>query len=242
MTVRKRGRGYHRTTAHSHRSKSEACYRAIDISEKESSLRGVITGFDDDPGKTCITMRVMFENGENYDYLAPEGLAIGDHINEGVKAALKIGNIKPLSELPEGTPIFNIEQAPGDGGRMVRASGGAGYIVSKNDGEVMVKLPSKAVRKFLSTCRATIGMLAGGGRPEKPLVKAGAGKMKANARGHYYPIVRGVAMNPVDHPHGGCQHHAGKATTVSRNAPPGAKVGHIAARQTGRRKKLKVKV
>ena len=119
----------------------------------------------------------------------------------------------------------------------MRATGSNAYIVSKTGNKVIVKYPSKKTRAFHANCRATIGKACGGGRTDKPLVKAGNKHKKERARGHLYPVVRGVAMNASNHPHGGSQHHSGSSTTVSRNAPPGRKVGHIAAKRTGRKKR-----
>jgi len=106
----------------------------------------------------------------------------------------------------------------------------------------MVKLPSGATKLLKDACRATIGVVAGGGRIEKPFLKAGKKFHWMRAKGHKYPRVRGVAMNACSHPFGGGRHqHPGKPTTVSRHAPPGRKVGHIAARMTGRKEKKTVR-
>ena len=101
---------------------------------------------------------------------------------------------------------------------------------------VYVKLPSKATVVLSNECRAQLGVIAGGGRLEKPMLKAGNNHYKKKAQNRLWPVVRGVHQAAYSHPHGGKQHHAGKPTTVARSASPGSKVGHIAARQTGRRK------
>ncbi|MFA4907991.1 MAG: 50S ribosomal protein L2, partial [archaeon] len=150
---------------------------------------------------------------------------------------ITVGNIMALQELPEGCPIFNIERIPGDGGSLVRASGLYGLVMSKEKNRVFVKLPSGKIIALNPAARATIGCSAGGGRKEKPMVKAGTAHMLAKARGRAYPVVRGVAMNPPSHPFGGSQHHPGKSKSTARSAPPGRKVGAIASKRTGRRKK-----
>jgi large subunit ribosomal protein L2 len=233
IVSRKRGSGGHRYTAPSHRYKSNARYR----NDVDGSMRGVITEFVDDPSRTGVLMVVKFEDGVETTYLAPEGVYVGQEIWQGKGVNVQIGNVLPLGGIPEGTPIFNLEGVPKDGGEVIRGSGSAGYIVSKERGKATVRMPSGGTKRLDTNCRATVGVSAGGGRLEKPFVKAGRKMKKERARGHWYPRVRGVAMNAINHPHGGSQHHAGKSTTVSKNAPPGRKVGHVGARRTGRRKK-----
>ncbi len=136
-----------------------------------------------------------------------------------------------------GGPGFNIERIPGDGGSLVRASGLYALVMSRERNRVFVKLPSGKMIALNPMARATIGCSAGGGRKEKPMMKAGTAHFLAVARGRAYPVVRGVAMNPPSHPFGGSQHHPGKSKSVARGAPPGRKVGAIASKRTGRRKK-----
>ena len=141
--------------------------------------------------------------------------------------------------MPEGTIICNVEEKAGDRGAIARASGDYAIVVAHNPdaGITRIKLPSGSKKVIPSTCRATVGQVAGGGRTEKPLLKAGAAYHKYKAKRNSWPKVRGVAMNPVEHPHGGGNHqHIGHASTVRRDAPPGQKVGLIAARRTGRLK------
>ncbi|MBN3037462.1 MAG: 50S ribosomal protein L2 [Candidatus Diapherotrites archaeon] len=227
--TQRRGRGAARYTAPSHRFKSEAKY-------KPGNLEGVVTDFEKDASKTTVMMKIAWKDGTDSYYLAPEGVFTEQGVVQGT-GPVNIGNILPLASIPEGTPIFNIENVPGDGGKTIRSSGTNGIIINRVGDKVNVKLPSKKIMVFNAQCRATVGIAAGGGRLEKPLLKAGNAVKKNRARGHRYPHVRGVAMNPVNHPHGGKEHHTGKPTTVSRNAPPGQKVGHIAARRVGRKKR-----
>jgi large subunit ribosomal protein L2 len=148
-----------------------------------------------------------------------------------------VGNVLPLAKVPEGCPVFCIEKSLEDGGTMVRSAGLYGLVMSKTDKSGLVKLSSGKMTQVPLECRATIGCVAGGGRKEKPLVKAGAKFHLMRARRHHYPGIRGVAQNAVDHPFGGSGHHAGKSKSTSRNAPPGRKVGAIASSRTGRRKR-----
>ncbi|QQG39862.1 MAG: 50S ribosomal protein L2 [Candidatus Aenigmatarchaeota archaeon] len=166
--------------------------------------------------------------------IASEGVATGDTVSVGA-GETKPGNVLPLAQIPEGVPIFNIEAQPGDNGAYARSGGSFAFIVSKSAG-VVVRLPSKKTRTFNPSCRATIGTPAGAGRKDKPFVSAGARFHYMKARGKAYPVVSGDKMNAVDHPFGG-RTKKGIPKTVSRNAPPGAKVGSIAASRTGRRKK-----
>jgi len=162
----------------------------------------------------------------------------GQFVYCGKKATLTVGNVLPLEHLPEGTVICNVESFLGDRGSIARASGESAVIIGHNPetNKTRIKLPSGAKKSVQSQCRAMIGVIAGGGRTEKPILKAGTQYFKYKAKGRaLWPIVRGVAMNPVDHPHGGGNHqHIGHPSTVSRYAPPGQKVGLIAARRTGR--------
>lgn len=142
----------------------------------------------------------------------------------------------PIGLCPEGTIVSNVEEKPGDRGSLGRASGNYVIIISHSPDENLtrVKLPSGAKKVLSSNARGVIGVVAGGGRIDKPLLKAGRAYHKYKVKRNSWPKTRGVAMNPVDHPHGGGNHqHIGKASTISRNAVPGQKVGLIAARRTG---------
>jgi large subunit ribosomal protein L2 len=199
-------------------------------------LRAQVMDLVDDPARSCLLALLRYEDDVEVPLPAAEGLAVGDTIEEGSGAGMGLGSIMPLSEIPEGYPIFNIEAGFGDGGSAVRASGACAFVVSKAGGKVLVKLPSGAMRHFDGRCRATIGCVAGGGRLEKPLLKAGKGHYRNIARGHWYPMVRGNKMNAYDHPFGGKQHH-GAITPKGVGGAPGQHVGSFGARRTGRRKR-----
>ncbi|HDN83410.1 MAG TPA: 50S ribosomal protein L2 [Candidatus Altiarchaeales archaeon] len=237
IIAQRRGKGSPRYRAPSHRFKGDIKYPPL--TPEFWNIAGQVLELEDDPGRTAPLARVLLENFKEIKIIAPQGLSEGDFIYIGDDAQPKVGNILPLGKIPEGTPVYNIEKNPGDGGKFVRASGSSAYIVS-HDRELnltYVRLPSKKVVAINSNSRATVGVVAGAGRKDKPFVHAGQAYYAHKARNKKYPKVRGVAMNAVNHPHGGSHKHKGKPTTVSRNAPPGAKVGHIAARRTGRKKK-----
>ncbi len=212
-------------------------YIDLDDEQKEGVVKGQVVDLINDAGRTAVLAEVLFENGLREYTIAAEGLSVGQEIQCGKKADLDIGNVIPLKELVEGCPVFNIEKSPSDGGIFIRSSGLYGIIVTKDKKNVYVKLPSGKTIQLNPDCRATIGCVAGSGRKEKPFIKAGAKYHAMKARRKYYPIVRGVAMNAVSHPFGGSQHHPGKSKSISRHAPSGAKVGAIASKRTGRKKK-----
>lgn len=239
ITQQRRGSGSPTYVSPSHRYKVDLRYRSYDDLEKTGVLRGQVMHFVDDPVRDALLMKVKFENDETGYLLAPEGIAIGDYIEAGVQSKLTIGSVMPLYCMPDGAYLFNIERTPGDGGKLVKAPGSYATLISKEGGIAYLKLPSKAVVTLSSECRAQLGVVCGGGRLEKPLLKAGTAFYKYNARNRLWPIVRGVHMSAYNHPHGGKQHHAGKPTVVARSTPPGGKVGHIAARSTGRKKSKK---
>jgi large subunit ribosomal protein L2 len=201
------------------------------------SKRGVVVEIFHESGRSAPIALIKLEDGTEFYNIATEGLKIGQIIEIGSNVSPLIGNIVTLRNIPEGTRICNIELRPGDGGKLVRTGGSYAILTGKSSTHAVVTLPSGKQKTILLDARATIGMVAGGGRLEKPLLKAGNSYYKWRAKARKWPRVRGVAMNAVDHPHGGGSHQSeSKPTTVSRRAPPGRKVGHIAARRTGRRK------
>lgn len=240
LNQQRRGSGSPSYRSPHSRYKVDLIYRTYDDVEKTSVLTGTVIGFLDDPGRDAILMEVRYENNETVHLLAPEGIALGDEIDIGAQGRLNPGSVLPLYRIPDGAYIFNLERHPGDGGKLVRAPGSFAVLVSREGDQVFVKLPSKTTLVLSNECRAQLGVISGGGRLEKPLMKAGAAHYKYRARNRLWPKVRGVHKAAYSHPHGGKQHHAGKPTTVSRGAPPGSKVGHIAARSTGRRKGRRV--
>lgn len=184
---------------------------------------------------TAPLARIKLPDGDTQLIVATEGLSVGSKIYIGDNVELRPGNVTQLGNIPEGTAINTVELRPGDGGKIARSGGNSCLVESRVGDKVRVRLPSGALKEISANCRATIGVLAGHGRDEMPLRTAGAAHYKAKAKGKLYPHVSGVAMNPVDHPHGGGNHQAVHGpNSVARSTPPGAKVGLIAPRRTGR--------
>jgi large subunit ribosomal protein L8e len=228
-------------TSHVRTRKGAAKLRQLDYAEKNGYVKGVVKEIIHDPGRGAPLATVAFRDPyryklRKYKYIAAEGMYSGQFILAGKKAPLKVGNILPLSEMPEGTVICNLEEKAGDRGSVAKCSGNYCTIISHNPEtkKSRVRLPSGNKKTLNSACRAMVGLVAGGGRPDKPMLKAGRSYHKYKVKRNCWPRVRGVAMNPVEHPHGGGNHqHIGMPSTVSRYAPPGRKVGLIAARRTG---------
>ena len=212
-------------------------YVMPDEHQAEGILRGQVIELVTDKGRTGVLAEVLFEDGQREYVVAAEGLRQNQWIEYGSKAELQVGNVMPLKMVPEGCPVFAIEKHSGDGGTLIRSAGLYGIVMSKDRGKAFIRLPSGKNVIVEEACRATIGCVAGGGRKDKPFMKAGARFHYMKRRRRHYPGLRGVAMNAVDHPFGGSQHHAGKSKSTSRKAPPGRKVVAIASSRTGRRKK-----
>lgn len=190
-----------------------------------------------EPARSGPLARIEYDNGLIGYLPAVEGLEVGSSITFGTGAEMQHGNVLPLGSIPEGSTICNIERLYGDGGELVRAGGGSAILFAHTPAGSVIRLPSGRSITLNKNCRATIGKIAGGGRLEKPLLKAGNNFWKHKSKGQIYPRVRGIAMTSVYHPFGGGRHqHPGKSTSTSRNAPPGRKVGHIAPRKTGRKR------
>jgi len=186
---------------------------------------GVVVSIEHAPGRTAPLARVHYGNKEVL-MIAPDGLQIGQRVTVG-GYNIDRGNTLPLGSIPEGTLVYNIESFPGDGGKFVRAAGTTAVIVSQA-ARTVVQLPSGQFKTLDPKCRATIGVVAGAGRTDKPFAKAGKKVLAYRSISKSPFFVRGVAMNPVDHPHGGGAHqHVGRPSTVSWHAPPGRKVGRL---------------
>ncbi len=202
----------------------------------EEKLIGVVEGIKHERGRVAPIAQIKV--CDRYYYLpAVKGLTVGSTIEIGPKASMNVGNVLMLKEIREGSAICNIEKRPGDGGKMVRAAGTYAILFSQSGDNSIIKFPSGKTVLVKGVCRATVGIVAGSGFGEKPLMKAGANYHKMAAKIKLYPRMRGIAMAAVHHPFGGGRHqHPGKSTSTSRNAPPGRKVGHIAPRKTGRKR------
>ncbi len=243
IRVQRRGRGGSTFRASTHKRVAPAQYPPK-ITPKESfetSINGVIEKLVHDPGRGAPLAFVRFENGETCYTVTPEGVFKGQQISLGGKAPAEVGNILPLGKVPEGTMVCNLELRPGDGGKMAKSSGAYATVVGHTPQGTMIKLPSGRIRYVNDRCRATIGVVSGAGRTEKPFLKAGEKFHLMKAKGHKYPRTRGRAMVAAVHPYGSSKRSARKVTTTSHGAPPGQKVGLIAARGTGQKKKRRTR-
>ncbi|MEM2915821.1 MAG: 50S ribosomal protein L2 [Candidatus Woesearchaeota archaeon] len=228
-----RGKGGPAYRALSFRYKSDSKLRA----PTEKLLQGTITDFVHCPGHSAPLAEIEYEDGETCLLIAPEGAKIGDKVFIGAGAEIAPGNVLSLKDIPEGTPVYNIELQPGDGGRFCRSSGVFARIVAKTANYVTLLLPSKKLKNLHADCRAIVGIVSGGGRVEKPFLKAGTKHHKARARNKRYPRQSAAAQNAVDHPFGNKRtSRKAKQRAVGHFAPPGRKVGKFWPKRTGRRK------
>lgn len=229
LIQQRRGRGTAKFRSPSHRHAGE-----IRLPEKEGV--GEVVDLRHAPGRIGPVAEVSFE-GEKTTMIAAEGMWVGQEIKNGRTIPIAPGNTTELRNMPEGTLVYNIEGRPGDGGKFVRSSGTAATVVSRGD-KVVLLMPSGSFKTFDPRCRATVGVVAGGGHKEKPFGKSGKKFHAYKSKSKAYLTVSGVAMNAVDHPHGGGSHqHVGKPSTVSRNAPPGRKVGHLSPKKRNKKRK-----
>lgn len=229
LIQQKRGKGSPTYRRHS--------FRSPGVAKRESRGSAVILSLLHSNLHTAPLARVRYEDGADGLIIVPEGILVGQRVEIGAEAGLALGNTLPLKSLPEGSLIYNIEGRPGDGGKFVRSSGGVARIVGKSPSKIIVQLPSKKRKPFNPDCNATLGVVAGGGRKEKPFLKAGIKFHRVKARNKYWPKVSGTAMNAVDHPFGGKRtSRKGRPTIAPKNAPPGRMVGMIRPRHTGRNK------
>lgn len=186
MTIRHRGGGHKRR------------YRIIDFKRDKFGIPAKVASIEYDPNRSARIALLNYVDGEKRYIIAPLGLKVGERVNSGPEAEIRVGNFLPLMRVPLGTIVHNVELKPGKGGELVRGAGSGARVVAKEGRWVQLKLPSGEVRNFPSKCGATIGTV---GNPDHEKVSFGAaGKSRWLGR---RPKVRGVAMNPVDHPMGG---------------------------------------
>ena len=186
ITMRRKGGGH------------KAKYRIIDFKRNKSDIAGTVERIEHDPNRSSYIALIKYDDGEMNYILAPKDLKIGEKIIAGENTEIKIGNCMPMSNIPVGIDIHNIELKEGCGAQLARSAGSSTQIVGKSDGYVAIKLPSGEQRKVREECKATIGVLSNIDKKNQKLGKAGR-KRWLGVR----PSVRGVAMNPIDHPHGG---------------------------------------
>ena len=173
-------------------------YRIIDFKRQKDGIPATVKAIEYDPNRTCFIALLFYADGEKRYILAPLGLKVGDIVMSGPEADIKPGNCLPIANIPLGTLIHNVEIKPGKGGQMVRSAGVAAQVMAKEGAFAQVRLPSGEVRKVPMTARATIGQVGNTDHSNVRIGKAGR-KRHMGVR----PTVRGVVMNPVDHPHGG---------------------------------------
>ena len=230
IITQRRGRGTSTYKAPSHRYKYSLKYPRT-----EEKLKGIIKKLIHDQARNSPIATIEFENKEKINIPAPLNIREGSTIYYNSKQTP--GSISKLSDIPEGTEIYNIEKLPGSDGTFCRTAGNAAKVLMKTEAFVLVQLPSKKKKKFNPNCRAIIGIIAGSGQREKPILKAGKKHHMMRAKNKLYPKTSGVAMNAVDHPFGsGRGRHIGKPKTPPRHAPPGRNVGQIRAKRTGKKR------
>ena len=229
-----RGKGGPTYRAPSFKYKGNAKHKRI---EDNKIMNGNVIDIMTCRGHSAPLMQIKYEDGEERLLIAPEGVKVGDEISCGEGAEVKLGNTIKLKEVPEGTLVYNIESSPGDGGKFCRSGGTFARVIAQFPKEVMIELPSKKKKTFNSSCRASIGVIAGSGRLEKPFLKAGRRYYAMKAKNKLYPLVSASAMNAVDHPFGNARSsRKSKAKPAPRNAPPGRKVGMLRPKRAGRKK------
>ena len=230
--VRRRGRGGLQFRVPATGKIAPAKYPNFELSENHE---GEIVDLVHERGRDVPLAKVRFNDGKISFIPAVLGAKVGSQIQFGLKSKITDGNIISIQNIPDGTTVCNVEKQFGDGGSFMKSAGTSAIVFAHEDKGVTLKLRSGKFTTLNPKNRAMIGTLSGGGVGDRPLMRAGVAVRRFKAKGQKYPIVRGVAQGAYNHPHGGGRHqHVGQSSTVSRNAPPGAKVGSIAARKTGR--------
>lgn len=186
ITIRHKGGGHKRK------------YRIIDFKRNKYNIKGIVNTIEYDPNRNVYISLINYEDGEKRYILYPNNLKIGDYIYSGNNVSINIGNSLPLYNIPNGTYIHNLELFPKKGGQLVRSAGSFAKILSKENNKIIIILPSKEIRIFNNNCYATIGKLSNYNYFNIKIGKAGRNRWLG-----IRPTVRGSAMNPIDHPHGG---------------------------------------
>ncbi len=219
ITVRHRGGGTRRQ------------YRIMDFKRAKDGVPAKVATIEYDPNRSCRIALLHYRDGEKRYILAPLGLRIGELLESGPNADIKIGNALPIRNIPVGTVIHNVELRPGQGGKLVRSAGVAAQLMAKENEYSQVRMPSGEVRKIHVECRATIGQLGNVDHENQVIGTAGRSRHLGKR-----PSVRGIAMNPVDHPHGG-----GEARSTS-GRPPTTPWGQMTMGKKTRRNKRTAKM
>lgn len=237
VRVQRRGRGGPTFQAATHHRVAPARYPPVDKQQLDGAVEGTVERILHEPGRGSPLAKIRLETDQDYHFIVPEGVCEGQKIHVGSQAPIEIGNVLPLKNVPDGAMICGIELRPGDGGKIARSSGTYATVVGHTPQGTMIKFPSGKTKYFNELCRATIGVVSAAGRLEKPFLKAGLRYFKKRAKGQKWPRTRGRAMVAAMHPFGSGSKGGRRVSTVARGAPPGQKVGLIAARGTGRKHK-----
>jgi large subunit ribosomal protein L2 len=187
-----------KVTAYHRGGGSRQMYRQIDFKRRKEGIKGKVVSIEYDPNRTCRIALIYYTDGEKSYILAPMGLGVGNWVESGPGSEIHPGNCLPLRAIPTGTVVHNLELTPGRGGQLVRSAGVGAQVLSREGDHVLVRLPSGEMRRVQLACRATVGQLTNPDHKNESLGKAGAKRHRGRR-----PNSRGVAMNPVDHPHGG---------------------------------------
>jgi large subunit ribosomal protein L2 len=203
QTVRHRGGGERRSC------------RIVDFKRNKDGVPAKVAAIEYDPNRSARLALLHYADGEKRYILAPLGLSVGDAVLSGHGADIRPGNTMPMSDMPDGTMIHNVELKPGKGGQMVRSAGASAQLMAKEGGRVLLRMPSGEMRYFPQNCKATIGQVGNVEHENIVIGKAGRRRWKG-----IRPTVRGVAQNPIDHPHGGGE---GKVSIGRRPSTPWGK-------------------
>ena len=209
-------------------------YRLVDFKRRKFDVEAVVLGIEYDPNRTCRIALLEYTDGEKAYILAPQGLEVGAKVVSSADAAPKPGNATPLSNVPLGTSIHNIELTPGSGGKIARSAGQQAVLSNREEGVALVKMPSGEIRKFNERCLCTIGKVGNGDHMNVVSAKAGRSRWMG-----IRPTVRGMCMNPVDHPNGGGE---GKSKSGGGRQHLKSPWGHVKGQKTRQKRKASDKV
>ena len=217
ITVRHRGGGNRRK------------YRVIDFKRQKFDMPATVQSIEYDPNRTCRIALIEYKDGEKSYILAPTGLQVGMKVESGQKVAPKVGNAMPLKNVPLGTSVHNIEIRPGSGGKVARAAGQQAIVSNREAGYALIKMPSGEIRRFNEDCYCTIGQVGNTQHMNEMSGKAGRTRWMG-----VRPTVRGMTMNPVDHPNGGGE---GKSKSGGGRQHLKSPCGHVKGQKTRRLRK-----
>jgi large subunit ribosomal protein L2 len=218
------GRNHHGHVTSRHKGGGhKRLYRVVDFKRNKPGVAGKVERIEYDPNRTANLALVVYEDGERRYILAPRGLSVGDRVEQGPGSDIRVGSALPLAEIPLGTTVHNVELRPGKGGQMARSAGAGVQVMAKEGDYVTLRMPSTEVRMVRRECMATVGQVGNVDHEKQSIGKAGANRWRGKR-----PKVRGVAMNPVDHPLGGGEGKSsgGRPPVSPWGKPEGVKTRH----------------